>query len=183
MADQKISELTEKTTVGDTDLIPMVDESGTPTTKKITGANLKTAMSQQSRARAYLAGSQTVSNNTATKVLLDTENYDNLNEFDKDTNHRFVASTAGYYVVGASGPWVNTVDGELLVTYIYKNGAAVTECDAYASGTQGGGPFLLDIIYLDVNDYLELWVYQDSGDTRTILAGSTHTFMAVHRIS
>ena len=42
MADQKISELTEKTTLHDTDLMPMVDTEATPIeTKKITGANLK----------------------------------------------------------------------------------------------------------------------------------------------
>lgn len=45
MADQKISELNAKTTVHDTDLFPMVDvEAETDETKKITGANLKTAI-------------------------------------------------------------------------------------------------------------------------------------------
>jgi hypothetical protein len=41
MADQKISELTELATKPDTaDLLAIVDTSGTPTTKKITVANL-----------------------------------------------------------------------------------------------------------------------------------------------
>lgn len=42
MADSKISNLTAKTTIASTDLIPIVDNSGTATTKKITGANLFT---------------------------------------------------------------------------------------------------------------------------------------------
>jgi hypothetical protein len=42
MADLKISGLTEKTTLHDTDLVPIVDIEATPdTTKKITGANLR----------------------------------------------------------------------------------------------------------------------------------------------
>lgn len=39
MADQKISDLTAKTTIASTDLLPLVDEAGTPTTKKITARN------------------------------------------------------------------------------------------------------------------------------------------------
>lgn len=38
--DKKITQLTELTTPGNTDYIPIVDESGTPTTKKITFENL-----------------------------------------------------------------------------------------------------------------------------------------------
>lgn len=44
MADSKISELNAKTSVSDTDLVPIVDNDGTPETKKVTGANFKTAM-------------------------------------------------------------------------------------------------------------------------------------------
>lgn len=40
MADAKISQLTEKTTVGLTDYLPIVDESSTPQTKKIQAVNL-----------------------------------------------------------------------------------------------------------------------------------------------
>ena len=51
MADKKISELDEKTTIADTDMFPMVDEEATPdTTKKITGANLKSQVLASSTA-------------------------------------------------------------------------------------------------------------------------------------
>jgi len=51
MADKKISELTEKTTIADTDMFPMVDEEASPdTTKKITGANLKSQVLASSTA-------------------------------------------------------------------------------------------------------------------------------------
>ena len=41
MADKKISELDAKTTVADADLFVLVDDGAPSTTKKITGANLK----------------------------------------------------------------------------------------------------------------------------------------------
>jgi len=45
MADQKISELTAKTTIHDNDLLVMVDSEANPIeTKKITGANLREAV-------------------------------------------------------------------------------------------------------------------------------------------
>jgi len=44
MADIKISELTDLPTPLDTDIIPVVDNSGTPTTKKSTWANIKATL-------------------------------------------------------------------------------------------------------------------------------------------
>ncbi len=44
MADTKISALTAKTSIAATDLLPIVDESGTPTTKKITEANFEASL-------------------------------------------------------------------------------------------------------------------------------------------
>jgi hypothetical protein len=41
MADQKITQLTAKTTPSATDVLPIVDLDSTATTKKITVANLK----------------------------------------------------------------------------------------------------------------------------------------------
>ena len=44
MADKKITELTALTTAGASDLLVIVDNSGTPTTKKITSSNFKTGL-------------------------------------------------------------------------------------------------------------------------------------------
>lgn len=45
MADKKITELTAKTTLSDTDVLPVVDLDGTATTKKVTASNLKNYVS------------------------------------------------------------------------------------------------------------------------------------------
>ena len=44
MADKKITELTALTTAGASDLLVIVDNSGTPTTKKITSSNFKNGL-------------------------------------------------------------------------------------------------------------------------------------------
>ena len=44
MADKKITELTALTTAASTDVLVIVDNSGTPTTKKITASNFKNGL-------------------------------------------------------------------------------------------------------------------------------------------
>ncbi|GAH77936.1 unnamed protein product, partial [marine sediment metagenome] len=59
----------------------------------------------QSRARAFKAALQIIAPFTQTKVLLDTITFDNHNEFDEITNHRFTAIEAGYYLAVAQIRW------------------------------------------------------------------------------
>ena len=68
MANSKISALTAKTSFADTDEFVLVDNAGTPTTKKITGANLKASIPLITAPAAWtptFTGFGTVSNVTA----------------------------------------------------------------------------------------------------------------------
>ena len=74
MADSKVSELTELTSVNDADLIPIVDDpSGTPTTKKITRANLVSGLA--STATNVFTGAQDLDGNNISNT--------NYQDFDK----------------------------------------------------------------------------------------------------
>jgi hypothetical protein len=56
MADQKISALTPKVTLHDTDLVPIVDVEADPDeTKHITGTNLKSAITRRAAAQIIAA--------------------------------------------------------------------------------------------------------------------------------
>ena len=68
MANSKISALTAKTSFADTDEFVLVDNAGTPATKKITGANLKASIPLITAPAAWtptFTGFGTVSNVTA----------------------------------------------------------------------------------------------------------------------
>lgn len=138
----------------------------------------------QSRARAYHSGApQSIATLTFTKVALKSENYDTQNEFDNTTNYRFTATTAGYYSVVGNVTYLSSVADKTPSGLIYKNGAAVTQNYTHSSGTGAIGLPVVEIIYLGVNDYLELWTWHNFGVNKTISNQSKATYLAIHKIS
>jgi len=194
MADEKISELSALTTPDDADVLPIVDHSG-PETKKITWANIVVAINALidarpvgflSQCRAYLSGSdQSVSaDGNYHQVLLNAETYDTDSEFDPTTNHRFTANDAGYYLVVLQVTWNNPNQGSMYRVQIRVNGSSVSE-DFNAPAASGGylALTLSDIIHLSASDQIEIWVRNLSSGSTSVFAGSTFTFLAIHRIS
>jgi hypothetical protein len=138
-----------------------------------------------SKARAYLPSGQVVSRITWTKMALSAENYDINSEFDSATNMRFVASAAGYYHVNGAIQISSLGTGNLAIA-IYKNGAAYSQVNNYNYNNAGTnlGVAITDVVPLTGSEYIELYAYQDGPDaTRTIISGSTISFMAIHRLS
>lgn len=137
-----------------------------------------------SKVRAYRATSaQSIPDATWTKVELNAESYDTLGEFDKTTNFRFTATKVGYHMVIGSVYFPSLSDGVQIYSSIRKNGAEATS----ASVRQGSAGDITakasDIIYLDVGDYLELWVYQGAGAAKDLPANSANTFMSINKLS
>jgi len=138
----------------------------------------------KSRARAYRATTnQAIANNIFTQVQLNAETYDGLDEFDSTTNFRFTAKKAGYYAVSAAIRLSASVDQQYLIAAIWKNGATYSNAAVITSGTSDPSAVISDIIYLDVNDYLELYAYHTCGTGISILYGSGYTFMAIQKLS
>jgi len=141
------------------------------------------------KARAYLASNQTINDNTATKITLDTESYDPNNNFDSTTNYRYTAPVTGYYQVNALAQFYNS-NSRLASTalYLYKNGASIAMSQMLPS-TAYNGVLLLgcisDVVYLSAGDYLELYGYADTVDSSNsvISGGSTLTYLSVHLLS
>ena len=110
---------------------------------------------------SYLASNQSVTTNTATKVNLDTEEWDTASCFDTST-HRFTPTQAGYYQINGCVYLTGTANtqGNAYV-YIYKNGSAYKQGDSItttaADGT--GLTFVIStIVYFNGStDYVELW--------------------------
>jgi hypothetical protein len=180
-----------KVKIGDTVLLS--DWRHTSDLTKIDGADLYTgsvpvsALSPLSHSRAhqyYATTWQSIPNATWTKVILNTEDYDVLGEFDPLTNYRFTALNAGYYFalgqITYTGPPANT----LMVLSIYKNGSAFTRVSLSSpNATNEFAFFSSDVIPLSVGDYLELWTYHLAGSDQSIACAIPYsTFLTVHRI-
>jgi len=138
------------------------------------------------KARAYLGTLQeNLGNDAATKVLLDTENYDIGSDFDTG-NNRFVAPVTGYYLVAASVRYLNTsvVADKRYHIMIYVNQAEYSVSVSQSSYTDWISATLSDIVPVTAGQYIELYARQASGGaTVDVNNGTTQTFMAVHLIS
>lgn len=158
--------------------------SNAVTTAKITDANVTPAKwTNPYCARAYLGTIQTnLTDNTATKVLLDTESYDVGSNFDT-TNKRYVAPVTGYYQVNASIQFSSAIADKIYMPYIYVNG--VSYATQYATnGSDSNGVFstnISDLVYVVAGQYIELYAKVICGaNTVDIAAGATYTFMSIH---
>ena len=111
---------------------------------------------------------QSVANTTWTKVALNTKEFDSASYFDT-TNNRYLPLVAGYYQVNAfaSGPSNNT-QNQIIALYksgtLYRYLSAITNLNAGSvinNSESGSG-----LVYLNGStDYLELWVFQQTGGT------------------
>jgi len=106
---------------------------------------------------AYATASQSITNNTPTKVTLDTEIFDTNNNF---ASSRFTPTVAGYYQLNG----VVRVTGTSLtgaIAEIYKNGSVYCYGQAFdGTSTISAQVVVSEIIYLNgTTDYVELWGY------------------------
>jgi hypothetical protein len=121
---------------------------------------------------AYINSAQTVSNNTLTKMQFNAEEFDTNNNFDSTTNYRFTPTVAGYYQFTTSAFISTGVAGEFTV-WFYKNGGVFkygNDLSAVTSYVIQGSA----LIYLNGStDYVEVYVYQVSGVSKTLGVSST----------
>ena len=95
------------------------------------------------------------------KLYLPTEQYDTLGEYSPST-YRFTASTAGYYQVNGGCNFGSNAQGTNGHSYlgIKKNGDTwcaiqmIININGYVTALT-----VSDMVYLNVNDYIELWTY------------------------
>jgi len=137
---------------------------------------------QQSAASGYRSGNVAIPTGVVTKIMLNRESYDVQNEFDT-TNGKYVASTAGRYLVVAKIRYVtNLVDGKRYMNYIFKNGVQLATTGLICPGGDAIYIQNVAIISLAANDYLELWTYQLSGGAANIRGLEGHTEMSVYKL-
>ena len=144
-------------------------------------------ISGASRVRATNSNSQSIADATDTVIQYNTETFDNLGEWDT-SNYRFTPQADGYYQVSAavlfaSAAWAAN---ELVGLHLYKNGAvastlfyermpAALTCFRAARGS--------DLIYLTINDYIDLRIYHNRGAATALHNQAQYNHVAIHRLS
>jgi len=125
---------------------------------------------------ATLSANQSIPNTTATKVQFNTENYDTNGYYDNATNYRFTPLVAGKYFVYSYVRFLSIVDGNQGIVYLYKNGSSISFTNNGSAGGTNAVNFSTIITQIiDLNgstDYIEAFVYQDSGSSKNIQGGS-----------
>jgi hypothetical protein len=117
---------------------------------------------------AYPSGTLSISNNTNTKILFQTEEFDTNNNFASST---FTPTVAGYYQLSTLVGTTAVITNEAIIS-IYKNGSVYKYlADPYASSIAMLGGSCL--VYANgTTDYFEVYMTQYSGSSRTISSNS-----------
>jgi hypothetical protein len=137
---------------------------------------------------AYLGSNQTISNNTVTKININTELFDTNSMYDNSSNYRFTPTVAGKYYLYASfyadcggsqfqNGWIS----------IYKNGSAYIygQFDN-TSGNDANGVNIPVSITDEANgssDYYEIYCkIEDSSGSPVINANTKRTHFGAYKL-
>jgi len=142
------------------------------------------SFTQQSGARMYLnTAPQVFTDGVVAKVTLNAITYDVLTEADITTDNRFVAKQSGYYQINGAVYFATTVAAKRYAAKICKNGAVYSQVTNHSSNTGLIGVMVSDIIWLDTDDYLELWARHDAGENQSVTNGATLTYLSIRKIA
>ena len=127
-----------------------------------------------SRTRKQLtAGAGLVlADNTWTKIPLsgsDSTTYDTMSEYATGSS-RWTALDTGYYLVIGNIRFPTTSDDYYKAAAVYQGGSPVSISKRYGSGHRN--VYVIDILYVTVNDYLEFYGFQDNTDSEAVTAHS-----------
>jgi len=149
---------------------------------------------RKSRVRAFLNTNQLVADATETKIIFNSEDFDTNTEFNTTTGI-FTAKITGYYQVNSRIRFdlisIASGSNRYGLIAIYKNGVLNTYGTRMALSTTALTPFNLrndgyvvsDIVFLNVDDTLEIRGYQNSATARNAVSGSAESYVSIHLLS
>ena len=134
--------------------------------------------------RVYRNSAQSIPSATWTKIEFNTEDYDNLGEYDHVTNHRFKATKAGIYLVCSAVHILSVDDNSRNLISVYKNGSEYTRgLDFTVGAITNVSPFINVPVKMAANDYVEIWVWQNSAGARNTYTTANSVYMIVQKIA
>jgi hypothetical protein len=129
------------------------------------------------------ASTQSISNSSATaKTFPGTDVYDTDGFHNPASNSSRITiptGLGGYYQVYGQVGWADNATGRRIL-YLRKNGSTIYYSEGFASGSGLNSTLpVMVVVDLAANDYLELFVFQNSGTSVDILGDSSNTFFGV----
>jgi len=122
---------------------------------------------------ANASSTQSISTGVWTKVQMDTEAWDTDGAYDPTTNYRFTVPTGkgGRYLINAGLEFGSIPSSTIAQCTIRKNGSSVAGSSQrdYPPGSTADVKWTLStIMNLSDGDYIEMWVYQNSGSSKNL---------------
>ena len=97
--------------------------------------------------------------------------------FDSDSilgSSKFTPAIAGYYFINALLPFDEVADTTVAYCMIYKNGSHyLSQASSSGRGTDLLTPHLSAILYLDGDDYVEIYGQHNHGSARNVIGNSS----------
>ena len=146
--------------------------------------NIQTQKLNYPSFRVRLSSNQSISNDTWTKIQFNTEDWDTNTAYDNSTNYRFTVPTglSGKYLFCYTAVIGDLNDGKRGAVRLYLNGSGNNygRENSYSSSTgantYSNGQLMVD---LSASDYVELYAYQNNGNSQTIYSTSIFTGMRI----
>jgi hypothetical protein len=135
--------------------------------------------------RVYASSAQTISNATDTTIAFANESYDTDGFHSNVTNNTRLtipAGLAGYYRVTASIGWEVSGVGRRIYAIKFNGGGYISQGEL----TPGAGTYpvgtITDTFYFNVNDIVELNVYQTTGGNFNTSGSSVRDYLEIERV-
>jgi len=163
----EINGITEKATPVDADLILIEDSADSNNKKKVQVGNLPGGGASDIGARVYHDADQSTATGTQTALAFNSERWDTDGIHDTVTNNsRLTCKTAGKYVISLTVVFEASAAGNYRRLYFKVDNTtyiATATIFPVSGGSVETSPSLAAIYDLNVNQYVEAIVVQDSG--------------------
>lgn len=126
----------------------------------------------------WKSANQAISANADTAVTFDTEGFDTDSFHNNSTNtSRFTipSGKAGKYLLSGAVSWAASNGGTFRAIKMYKNGSSINQISMFAGTNDGTIQPVSCVFDLAVNDYLEIFVRQNTAGNLDINGGSSQT--------
>ena len=191
LATTSITGQTAETSAADADTILIHDDSASAL-RKMTRSNFLSGVGGTNTPafHAYHSGTeQTVSDNTLTKIQMNSESYDSDSCYDNSSNYRFTPNVAGkYFVYSNVRANEGTDDLYKLQNQINKNGSSIAHIGQTSFDVRNGkgtdaGIYSSGIVDMNgSSDYLEVFAQIDSISGNDSAVKNSGTFFGAYRI-